>query len=224
MLRPRMIPVRDSQPHLIRPVVTWTLVALNLLVYVWDRGGNVSAPSTAFADLALRPYELTALVGGHGDPLVLVKLFTSMFLHGNVWHLAGNIVFLAVLGPAVEEATGGPKYVLLYLVAGLVAGLAHVFVNAGSFGGLTGASGAIGGVMGAYFLLFPSSRIQLWVVFETVPVTAWLLLSVWFVSQVFLPQAGVANWAHLGGFLAGMVWVLAQGGREKVLRVPSASA
>ncbi|MES1227627.1 MAG: rhomboid family intramembrane serine protease, partial [Armatimonadota bacterium] len=162
-----------------------------------------------------------SLFSGYGDPLVPIKVFTSMFLHGNLWHLAGNLLFLCVLGPAVEEALGGPRYLLLYLVAGAVAALAHVFVNAGSFSGLMGASGAIGGVLGAYFVLFPAERIQLWVLVDTVPVSAWLMLSIWFVAQIFLPQVGVANWAHVGGFVVGMAWIQLKGGRQKVLKLES---
>ena len=217
----RMIPVRDSKVRRIHPVVTWTLALLNVGLYLWDRGGNLSSPGTAFADLALRPYELTSFLMGHGDPLALVKVFTSMFLHGNLWHLVGNLLFLCVFGPAVEEALGGFRYVALYLLAGVVAAAAHLYVNLGSFAGLTGASGAIGGVLGAYFVLFPAERIQVWVVIDTVPVAAWLMLSVWFVAQVFLPQPGVANWAHVGGFVVGMTWIQVRGGREKVLGLPT---
>ena len=218
-----MIPVRDSHVRRIWPVVTWTLALLNVALYLWDRGGNVRGPGTAFADLALRPYEMLSFLSGHGDPLVLVKVFTSMFLHGNIWHLLGNLLFLCVFGPAVEEALGGPWYAALYLLAGAVASAAHVYVNAGSFAGLTGASGAIGGVLGAYFVLFPSARIQLWVLLDTVAVAAWLMLTVWFVAQVFLPQPGVANWAHVGGFVVGMAWIQVRGGRERVLKLERVS-
>jgi membrane associated rhomboid family serine protease len=213
-----MIPLRDMQVRQVTPVVTWALALLNVAVYLWDRGGNLGAPGTAFADLALRPYELTSFLTGHGDPVAALKVFTSMFLHGNLWHLVGNLVFLCVFGPAVEEALGGPAYGGLYVLAGLAAAAAHVFVNSGDFAPLTGASGAIGGVLGAYFVLFPAARIQVWALFDTFPVAAWLMLSVWFVAQVFLPQQGVANWAHVGGFVAGMAWILARGGRDRVLK------
>lgn len=215
----QMIPVRDLQERSVTPLVTWTLALLNVAVYLWDRGGNLGAPGTAFADLALRPYELTAFLSGHGDPLAALKVFTSMFLHGNLWHLASNLVFLCVFGPAVEEAVGGAAYAILYVVAGVVAALAHVFVNSGDFAALTGASGAIGGVLGAYFVLFPAARIQVWAVVDTFPVAAWLMLGLWFIAQVFLPQQGVANWAHVGGFVAGMALILWRGGRDKVLHL-----
>lgn len=188
-------------------------------VFLWDRNGNPLGPRIGFVDLALRPNEVSALVLHQGDPVVIAKIFTAMFLHVNPLHLAGNLLMLYVFGPSVEQALRGPRYAILYFVCGVFAAAAHVYVNLGSFAGLIGASGAIGGVLGAYFVLFPSCRIKVWMVFDTIPTPAWLFLAIWFVGQLFLPQDGVANWAHVGGFMAGIMMVQIFGGQAKLLEM-----
>lgn len=212
-----MLPLRDN--HVLRSpaVVTWTLAVLNLAIFSWDRSGSLFGSASAFVDLSLKPYEVAAFAGGHADPLIPAKVFTSMFLHANLWHLGGNLLVLLVFGPSVEQALGGPRYGALYLLAGIAAAAAHVWVYPGSFSGLLGASGAIGGVMGAYFLLFPAAKIRCWAIFDTFEVPAWLLLSLWFVGQLFVSQTGTANWAHVGGCVVGMAAVLALGGRSNIL-------
>jgi membrane associated rhomboid family serine protease len=216
-----MIPIRDNMVARQSATVTWTLIGLNVLIYLWDRGGALAGPNVAFADLAMRPAEVVRAVSGNGDPTELGKLFTSMFLHGGLVHLIGNVIFLLAFGPNVEVALGSVRYVLYYLFWGLVASLAHILVDPGSTIPTLGASGAIGGVLGCYFLLFPANRITVIVppfFFFPFAVPAWVLLGLWFVWQILFPQAGVANWAHAGGFLAGMVTVLIMGGRQSVLK------
>lgn len=215
-----MIPLRDNLYSRERPIVTWTLIALNVLIYFWDRQWSWSGMSVVFSDLVMRPTEVVRSLNGSGDPLELGKVFTSMFLHVNATHLIGNMLFLFAFGENVEAALGGFRFALYYLFWGIVAGGAHVFVNPGSAAGTLGASGAIGGVLGCYFLLFPGNRVQIVVppfLFWWFSVPAWILLGLWFLWQVALPQAGVANWAHAGGFLAGMVTVLVAGGRARLL-------
>lgn len=201
--------------------MTWTLIGLNALIYLWDRGGSLFGPSLAFADLAMRPSEVVQALFGGGDPFELGKIFTSMFLHGNLLHLLGNTLFLFAFGDNVEHALGPWRFALYYLFWGLMAALAHIAVDPMSQAQMLGASGAIGGVLGAYLLLFPGNRITVVVfpfVFWPFVVAAWVLLGLWFVFQIVFPQAGVANWAHVGGFLAGMVTILILGGREKALK------
>jgi len=143
-----------------------------------------------------------------------------MFLHGGFTHILGNMIFLVVFGAGVEEAIGPVRYALYYLAWGFAAAFAQIYVYPDSPVPTLGASGAIGGVLGAYFLLFPSNKIQVYVpmfVFLSFSVSAWVLLSVWFVWQILIPQNGVANWAHAGGFLAGMLTVLVMGGRTAIL-------
>ena len=215
-----MIPLRDNQINPRTHLVTWTLVALNVLIYLWDRGGHIGGPSIVFADLAMRPADVIDTLRG-GDPFSIVTVFTSMFLHGSTMHLVGNMLFLATFGHSVENALGPLRYALYYLFWGVVAGAAHIYVHPGSPVPTVGASGAIGGVLGAYFLLFPSNKVEVWVpllAFITLVLSAWVLLGVWFLWQILFPQTGVANWAHVGGFMAGMATVLVMGGRERVLR------
>jgi membrane associated rhomboid family serine protease len=216
-----VIPIRDSIQARDKPVVTWTLIGLNLLIYLWDRNGALFGPSVAFADLAMRPSEVTRALFDRGDPVEVGKLFTAMFLHGNIAHLLGNVLFLATFGPNVEASLGGFRFTLFYLFWGVAAFMSQIFVEPYSPIPVLGASGAIGGVLGAYFLLFPGSRVRFivpplfWIHFD---VQAWVLLGMWFLLQVLFPQDGVATWAHAGGFMAGMASILVLGGRHSLVR------
>ncbi|RYG36132.1 rhomboid family intramembrane serine protease [bacterium] len=206
-----MLPLRGDRKSGAFPIATWTIVALNVAIFLWDRGGQVFGPGIHFEDLAMRPREVVTAALSRGDYFPIVSLFTSMFLHGGLMHLLGNLLYLFVFGTAVEEALGTTRYVLYYLAWGFVAAAAQIWVDPRSLVPVLGASGAIGGVLGAYLLLFPSSRIQIVIpplFFLSFEVYAWILLGLWFLYQVFFPQQGVANWAHIGGFLAGMVTVL----------------
>lgn len=215
-----MFPVSASTYSKDRPVITLTLIGLNLLIYLWDRNWSLLGPSLVFPDLSTTPRDVLFALRGQGDPKALATLFTSMFLHGSPVHLIGNMLFLLVFGPNVEAAFGGPRFTVYYLFWGFCAVAAQVLVVGYSPVPMLGASGAIGGVLGAYFLLFPASKISIIVaplIFITFNVAAWVLLGIWFVWQILLPQQGVANWAHAGGFLAGMLTVLIGGGRAKLL-------
>lgn len=205
-----------------------TLAVLNAIIYLWDRQGTLFGPSIVFADLAMRPREVTSaireLLTAHvasADQFPLVTVLTAMFLHGGMMHLAGNLVFLLVFGSGVEEAIGSMRFALYYFGWGLAAAAAQIWVDPHSTVPTLGASGAIGGALGAYFLLFPSSKIELSIpLFPSlaIEVPAYLLLGGWFLWQVLAPQEGVANWAHVGGFVAGMLTILVAGGRSAVLK------
>ncbi len=217
-----MFPVRDNLRKERLPAVTLTLVALNTLIYFWDRQWHFSGPNVVFADLAMRPQEVMRALGDSPniDKFPLGTLFTSMFLHANLVHLLGNVIFLMVFGPSIERVMGGWRYVLYYIFWGVAASVTQVYVHPNSVGSVLGASGAIGGILGAYFVLFPSSKIEVIVpilLFLSFEIAAWILLGAWFLIQILLPQDGVANWAHVGGFLAGMVTVLIIG-RKALLR------
>lgn len=214
-----MIPIPGNNSGKNAATVTWTLVFLNVVVFLWDRQGRVLGPSVVFADLGMRPQEVVLAIKGSGDRFALVTLFTSMFLHGSLWHLLGNLIYFLAFGGQIERALGAWRYALYYLFWGIMALAAETFVAPHSSIPVVGASGAISGVLGAYLLLFPATKIELFIPFLFVPivVSAWMLLGVWFLWQVFIPQPGVANWAHVGGFVAGMATVLVMGGRAKVL-------
>lgn len=214
-----MIPIRDNLITKRVPVVTFTLIGLNILIYLWDRQGSLFGASVVFGDLTMRPVEIVQALQG-GDRFALFSVFTAMFLHGNIVHLLGNLLYLFVFGPAVENALGSWRYTLYYLFWGVVAAATHVFVEPSSDIPTLGASGAIGGVLGSYFLLFPANKIEFVVPLIPYPfvISAWVLLGTWFLYQVFVRQEGVATWAHAGGFLAGMLTILIAGGRLRLLK------
>jgi membrane associated rhomboid family serine protease len=142
-----------------------------------------------------------------------VTLLTYMFLHGDWWHLAGNMLFLWVFGDNVEDAMGFFRFILFYLLCGVIAGLAHALANPDSEGPLIGASGAIGGVVAAYVMLYP--RVRMWTLaFARIPlkIPAYLMIGAWFGFQIFsvlaLDGGDTAWWAHIGGFVAGLGLVI----------------
>jgi len=207
-----MIPIQDTVRSRSVPLVTWALILLNGLVFLYE--------------LALPPEQLKHLIAVLGmvparlgtEPEAYGTLLTCMFLHGNWLHLIGNMWVLYLFGDNVEDRMGPARYLVFYLVCGLAAGLTHYVTNLGSTLPTVGASGAIAGVMAAYLLLFPTARVITLVpvfffpfIFE---LPAVFFIGLWFVSQLFsgtlsLVSAesyeGVAWWAHVGGFVAGMV-------------------
>lgn len=214
-----MIPIRDALVTRSAPLVTYTLIALNCVIFFWDREWRLGGANVVFGDLSMRPNEVLAVFSG-GDRFPLVTLFTSLFLHGNLLHLLGNMIYLLTFGTGVEAALGAPRYALYYLFWGVAASATHIFVDPTSDIPTVGASGAIGGALGTYFLLFPGNKIEILIPFVPIPIvtSAWVLLGSWFLFQVFFRQEGVANWAHAGGFLAGMITVLIMGGRQAILK------
>lgn len=212
-----MIPFRDKQQERFVPVVTYTVIALNLIVYLWDRQLNPFVQGVVFADLKMVPANILDAFRTGGDQSSVATLFTSMWMHANLLHIIFNLVFLSTFGPGIEEALGGRRFALHYVLWGVLASLAHVFVHMGSAIGVVGASGAIGGILGAYFLLFPTNKLEVVTPLGFFEISAWILLGLWFLYQIFIPQGNVANWAHAGGFLAGMMTVLIMGGRDRVI-------
>jgi membrane associated rhomboid family serine protease len=217
-----MIPIRDSFQSKETPIVSWTLIVLNLAIFCWDRGWPPIGPPVRFADLGMRPNEIALVFfdDTRGNLAELGKIYTSMFLHGSLVHVLINMLYLQAFGPTIERTVGHWRFALYYLFWGIVAATAHIFVDPQSVYPMLGASGAIGGVLGTYFLLHPSSKIQfiiLPLVFWTFRVQSVILLGIWFLWQVLFPQEGTANWAHAGGFMAGMLTVQAMGGRAEVL-------
>ena len=215
-----MIPLRDDRERQFVPVVTWTVCALCVVIFFWDRTFSISMGTVHFADLMMRPREVWFAIRGHGDPFAIVTLFTSIFLHGSLLHLIGNMFFLVVFGSSIEDTLGSWRFALYYLGWAFAASLTQILVNTGSLTPTVGASGAIGGIMGAYLLLFPANRVQVsvpWLGFATFRPPAWTMLLLWFAYQIFIPQDGIANWAHAGGFQTGMLTILAMGGRVAVL-------
>jgi rhomboid family protein len=227
-----MFPIRDDNPTLGRSTVTVGIVALNLLAWAFVQGlGSEGSLSRSVCELGAIPGELlgrvpagTTVPLGPGRVCVIsaapawYTVLTHMFLHGGWFHLVGNMWFLWVFGDNVEDAMGGPRFALFYLLCGLAAFAAQAFTNPSSAIPMVGASGAIGGVMGAYARLYPRAPVHMLLVFfvfvNRVVVPAILVLGYWFVLQVIagIPAlaseaGGVAFWAHVGGFLTGVLLI-----------------
>lgn len=199
--------------------VTIALIAINAVVFAFEAAG---LPDRVVASFAIIPVELlkVGVVGGPAfgphDGLPVPEHYTLlsyMFLHGDIFHLMGNMLFLWVFGDNVEDALGHVKFLVFYLLCGIVAAFAHVALQPSSTAPLIGASGAVAGVIAAYLMLHPNVRV--WVLaFRVVPlrITALFALGAWILTQfvmVILPQVGpVAWWAHIGGLAAGAVLVL----------------
>jgi membrane associated rhomboid family serine protease len=216
-----MFPIRDTVPSRRPPFVTWTLIAVNGLVFLFEQSLDPQTLDSLFYWFGLVPARYThpAWAIRVGLPLDdYWPLLTSMFLHGGWLHLVGNMWTLWIFGDNVEERMGPLRFALFYLLTGLVAGLTHGLTNPSSTIPTVGASGAIAGVLGAYFVLFPRARIVamfpvfFWPFFFELPAATYLVL--WYLSQVLtgtlagmLPArgGGVAWWAHAGGFAAGVL-------------------
>jgi len=212
-----MIPLRDTIPARRFPIVNTGLIGLNVLVFLFEAVLSPDQLDQLIQIWGLVPVRLWQ-VGGLGGWL---PLFTSTFLHSSWWHLISNMLALYIFGDNVEDRMGHLRYLLFYLLGGLVAGGAHLLANSGSPIPMVGASGAIAAVLGAYLVLYPQARVVTLVfVFyfvRIVEIPALLYLSFWFISQLFnglfalatdvLQAGGVAWWAHIGGFICGLLLV-----------------
>jgi len=205
-----MIPLRDTQPSYSPPIVTVILISLNILIFLFQ--------------ISLDAYERNYFIAIYGiipDHLHYSALFTSMFLHGGWMHLIGNMWFLWIFGDNVEDVLGHFKFAVFYILCGLAAAVVHVLLNFDSRVPTIGASGAIAGVMGAYLIKFPHSKIltliPIIIFFTTVEIPAFFMLIYWFIIQIFngvgsvgysnVGKGGVAWFAHIGGFAAGILLV-----------------
>lgn len=215
-----MFPISDDNPSRTRPTVTWGLLALCVLVFLWQASLDAGAGREAVFSLGMIPArlfgfrELPAELAGVPAWATVV---TSMFMHGGWMHLGGNMLFLWIFGDNVEDAMGHVRFALFYLLCGTVAALTQAFLNTGSLIPMIGASGAISGVLGAYLLLYPRATVRVLIflgfIFWIARIPAMYVLGIWFISQLVNAAAtpadvpGVAFWAHVGGFVAGMVLV-----------------
>jgi len=215
-----MIPIRDDQPHFSPPVVNYFLIVLNLVIYLFEAVLPPDNLNLLIYQFGLVPSHVTALLTGSRslNPVaVLTPFLTSMFLHGGWMHVIGNMWFLWIFGDNIEDYLGHFKYLGFYLFAGVAAALTQVLLTPALRVPTVGASGAIAGVMGAYFILYPRARVLTWLVFFFY-LPAWVILGYWFLVQFFSARAsslsyasqssgGVAFWAHVGGFITGLVLV-----------------
>ncbi len=215
-----MLPIRDDAPRSTTPFINYFLIALNLTVYLFEWSLGTHSRIAFETQFALVPHHLADWAGGYlPASYAFLPFFTSMFLHASWPHVLLNMWGLAIFGDNVEDRLGHLGYLLFYLLSGLGAALAHLIFNFGSPVPTVGASGAIAGVMGAYFLLYPGARVLTWWGFFVVWLPAWLVLGYWFVVNVLSGAAssftvsssaftgGVAFWAHVGGFLTGLLLI-----------------
>jgi len=213
-----MIPIRDDAPHYATPWVNYFLIALNTLVFLLELMMGPHALNALLLSFGLVPANLAAALRAGAYAAALLPFLTSMFMHAGWLHIIFNMWWLWIFGDNVEDWLGHFRYLLFYLLSGLGASLVHILFNLGSQVPSVGASGAIAGVMGAYFLLFPSARVLtfIFVFFTWLP--AWLILGYWFVLQFLSGAAtsitsreasigGTAFWAHVGGFLTGVIMI-----------------
>lgn len=207
-----MLPLRDNLKVHKSAVVVWTLIIINVLVFSYE----VVNPNPAgfVSKWGLVPSQVD-----FGIPVSLIPFFTANFLHGGFIHLLGNMWFLAVFGRSVEAAFGHFKFLFFYLFWGLVAFAAQYFLIAGSNLPMIGASGAVAGILGAYLVFYPQARVltlvPIFIILTTVWIPAFFFIPYWFLIQLFSgtaqvvqgvgAEAGVAFWAHVGGFIAGFL-------------------
>jgi membrane associated rhomboid family serine protease len=207
------IPLRDENPTTRAPYVTILLIALNVVIFA---AGAVSLQGVEQSALRFGaiPYEITHFHSLDQALRVppLLTLLTSMFIHGSLFHLLGNMLYLWIFGNNVEDVLGSLRFIVFYIACGLAAGLTQVAATPGSRLPMIGASGAIAGVLGAYWALFPRARVLTLVFLFIVPIPAAVVLGLWFVAQLLNIGlgGGVAWFAHIGGFLAGIGLVLAE--------------
>lgn len=212
-----MIPLSDNNPTHITPLFTYALIALNVLAFI----GQISSPHGfewsvyAYGFIPARLFEGAALPPEIAAASPLATVFSSMFLHGSLAHIGGNMLYLWVFGDNIENDLGRTRFILFYLITGVAAAMAQGLLDPTSTIPMVGASGAISGVLGGYLVLHPKQRIT--VLIPNAGLTqmpALLVLGMWFGYQLILGLAnmggeggGVAFWAHIGGFVAGVVLV-----------------
>lgn len=217
-----MIPLKDMTPRRSFPIVTLLLIAVNVVVFIHQVSLTPAAGEAFVKTYGLVPAKISlALAGKHYTmEQALLPLFTCMFLHGGFLHIIGNMWFLWIFGANVEDRLGSLPYLLFYTVAGIGSGISQTLFSWGSHIPSIGASGAISGVLGAYIIFFPGSRIltlvPLFIIWFTWHIPAVIFIGLWFIAQ-FLSglssigseaMGGVAWWAHVGGFLIGLIVAL----------------
>ncbi|MBV9573745.1 MAG: rhomboid family intramembrane serine protease [Acidobacteriales bacterium] len=222
-----MIPIRDDQPRFTTPYVTYFIVALNVIIFLFEFSLSLqsrAALNDVIYQFGIIPSHITQAIGFHSNNgfAAFIPILTSMFLHASWLHIIGNMWVLWIFGDNIEDYLGHFAYLLFYLFSGFAAAITHILLNANSLAPTVGASGAIAGIMGAYFVLFPKARVltlvPLIIFFTFWWLPAWIVLGYWFLLQFLSGAAtsitttnqnngGIAFWAHVGGFVAGIILI-----------------
>lgn len=212
-----MIPFKDDNPTQTFPFVTIGLIAINCLVFIWELASSVDIARVAYFYGAI-PYNLISFETS--QPIhPAITLFTSMFLHGGFFHIAGNMLYLWIFGNNIEDSLGHFRFLVFYLFSGIIAAYSHAITESQSMIPMIGASGAVSGILGAYLLLFPHARVHTLLILgffvQIVRIPAIFVIGFWIIIQLIngilsaglLNQGGVAWFAHIGGFLAGILTI-----------------
>lgn len=215
-----MFPIKDTIRSRSFPLITWALIIINILVYIYE-----SSLSQAGLDQLISSYGLIPAKINLSNPFTWLPLFTHMFLHGSWWHVLSNMWTLFIFGDNVEDRMGSGRFILFYLIGGIAAGMIQMLQSGDPNIPSIGASGAIAAVLGAYFLYFPKAKvvtfipILLFIWFVKIPAVVYL--GFWFISQLYsgitsTTASGIAWWAHIGGFVFGLLLAMVFKGKEKI--------
>jgi len=217
-----MIPLRDNNPFRQTPYMTIAIIAVNIGVFIIQFLAGGRGSENLIVRFGAIPFEITHFQDVSNYPVTpipnFLTLFTAMFMHGGLLHILSNMLYLWIFGDNVEYLMGHFRFLLFYLLSGLIAALAHILVEPNSTIPMIGASGAISGVLGAYFIKFPRAKVLVVIIFffiQTAYIPAVFVLGFWFLMQLssgFFSIAaremgGIAWFAHIGGFIAGMILV-----------------
>jgi len=216
-----MFPLWDDLPTKKFPLITVAIIVLNTIVYLYEASLGEKFTQFIYA-MGLIPFEITHHIDllPTSPSIIYLTIFTSMFMHGSIIHLLGNMLFLWIFGNNVEEYLGRVNFIIFYLVCGLSAAFTQIFFNPNSTMPMVGASGAIAGVLGAYLLLYPRARVTTVIIFgffiRLIKIPAVVVLSFWIIYQflygisslaVKTGEGGVAWFAHIGGFIGGIILI-----------------
>ncbi len=238
-----MVPLADVNPTRRTAILNLLLIAINILVFVYELGLSDRALNNFMFTWGVIPHDVLSAISNPFTPRAghaFLTLITSQFIHAGWAHILGNMLFLWIFGDNIEDVLGWFFYLIFYLTSGVVAGLAQTLVLAPFLGNVNipsiGASGAIAGVLGAYLILYPGTRVRVWIpifLFIVTDIPAVIMIGLWFVQQFIAgvgsltPEAsnsgGVAFWAHIGGFVAGMIMILPFWGRARQMRAGQVS-
>jgi len=212
-----MIPYKDDNPIHIIPLVTILIIALNILVFIMQLFSGEDSASIAYSYGAI-PHNIISLTSSQPIPPALT-IFTSMFMHGGLFHIAWNMLYFWIFGNNIEERLGHIRFIFFYLFCGVIAALSHALLSPNSNVPMIGASGAVSGMLGAYLLLFPMAKIRT-IVFlgfyiTVIQIPALIVIGFWAIIQVVsglisqgnAAQGGIAFFAHVGGFAAGLITI-----------------
>ena len=210
-----MIPLKDDNPTEGKPVVTYFLIGLCVLVFLMELGSQSYRTGELFYSYGLIPSVLMGYNQLPQDLYVIpafVTIFSSMFMHSGFMHLIGNMLYMWIFADNIEDNLGPTKFIIFYLLSGVGAALAQVFMDVHSQVPMVGASGAIGGVLGAYLINHPNARVLVLIPFgffsQLIKIRALYVLGFWFILQFISSGGGVAYAAHIGGFVTGMILIL----------------